>query len=50
MTGDDFWEALKQVAGANSDKTKIKNLVQIKRRHCIEAMKLINSGNAKSGD
>lgn len=51
MTGDELWEVLKQVAGANSDKTKIKSLVMIKRRHCIEAVKLINnSGNAKSGD
>lgn len=48
MTGDELWEALKQVAGANKDKTKIKSLVRIKRRHCIEAIKLM--GNAKSGD
>lgn len=50
MTGDELWEVLKQVAGANQDKSKIKTLVQIKRRHCVEAIKLIELGNAKSGD
>jgi len=46
-----FGKLLKKVAGANKDKSEIKTLVQIKRRHCIEVMKLLNnSGNAKSGD
>lgn len=43
MNADELWEALKQVAGANRDKSQIKTLVQIKRSHCQKAVEIINS-------
>jgi hypothetical protein len=41
MTTDELWEALKHVAGANPDKTKIKSLTQIRRHHVKEALELL---------
>ena len=43
MTTDEIWEALKEICGANRDKTKIATLVQVKKKDIDKAIKLIRS-------